>query len=817
MDSLEKIVERIETPLIFATEGAYNRLSLVRNLETVMTSLARRIKNRAMVEISEFQRIEIERIAGLLIKLFNGYDGVSPEFKRCRLAEAIRHVSELKTIVKTIPIKPVDGCRSLMRKDEEKGDDVLSRGVQTINGVGPRIAELLAKKGLFTIEDLLYFLPRRYEDRRVICRIPELMPGSRQTISGKITHADMRVYGKRRIFDVSVDDGHGILRAKWFRGRESFLRGTFTLGRRIILTGQISRLPFEKEMIHPDYEILDDNEDQLLNFKRIVPIYSETEGLRQKTLRRIMWQVVRDYAHLLRNPIPDEISRKRRLIDTQEALRQAHFPGTDQEIQAYQETRSDAQRTLIYREFFYFQLGLALRKSGRIVEQGISFKIGGGMRKRFYGSLPFAFTAAQQRVVAEIERDMASVRSMNRLLQGDVGSGKTVVSMVAMITACENGYQSALMAPTEILAAQHYQKLKSWSEKIDLKIELLTGSIKTVERKTLLSRLSSGEIDIVIGTHALIQEGIAFQKLGLAVIDEQHRFGVIQRAALREKGIVPDLLVMTATPIPRTLAMTVYGDLDVSIIDEMPPGKKTIRTKVFYETQRDGVYEIVRHEVRKGNQAFIVYPLVEESDNFDLRDATRMAEHLQQEVFPECHIGLVHGRMKAIEKDRIMADFTEKRIQILVATTIIEVGIDIPEASVMVIENAERFGLSQLHQLRGRVGRSDIASHCILMAQHGGSGDALKRLRIMEATNDGFRIAEEDLSIRGPGEFMGTRQSGLPDFRIGNINRDGLILSDAKADAFSLVDEDPCLEKPEHCPLKEALLQRGKPDLGRTG
>jgi ATP-dependent DNA helicase RecG len=817
MNSLEKIVEKIEAPLIFATESAYDRLLLVRNLETVMTSLARQVKNRAKGEIPESERVEIERIAGLLIKLFSGYDGVSPEFKRGRLAKAVRLVAELKTIVRTMPVKRIDGGRSLMLKDEGKGDDLLSRCVQTVHGVGPRIAELLARKGLFTIEDLLYFLPRRYEDRRMICRITELIPGSQQTISGKITHADMRVYGKRRIFEVSVDDGHGILKAKWFRGRESFLRGTFTVGRRIMLTGEISRLPFEKEMIHPDYEILDDNEDQLLNFKRIVPIYSETEGLRQKTLRRIMWQAVRDYADQLRIPVPDEISGKHRLMDTQEALRQVHFPDANQEIQSYQEARSDAHRTLIYREFFYFQLDLALRKSDRIVEQGISFKIGGGMRKRFYDALPFTLTAAQQRVVAEIERDMASVRSMNRLLQGDVGSGKTVVSIAAMITACENGHQSALMAPTEILAAQHYRKLKKWSEKIDLKIELLTGSIKTAERKTLLSRLASGEIDIVIGTHALIQEGVAFKKLGLVIIDEQHRFGVIQRAMLREKGIVPDLLVMTATPIPRTLAMTVYGDLDISIIDEMPPGKKMIRTKVFFETQRDRVYDIIRHEVGKGNQAFIVYPLVEESDNLDLRDATGMAEHLRQEVFPNCHTGLVHGRMKAIEKDRIMADFAEKKIQILVATTIIEVGIDIPEASVMVIENAERFGLSQLHQLRGRVGRSDVPSYCILLARHNDSGDALKRLRIMEATNDGFRIAEEDLSIRGPGSFMGTRQSGLPDFRIGNIIRDGRILGDAKTDAFSLVDEDPRLEKPEHRLLKEAMLRRGRPDLGRTG
>jgi ATP-dependent DNA helicase RecG len=408
---------------------------------------------------------------------------------------------------------------------------------------------------------------------------------------------------------------------------------------------------------------------------------------------------------------------------------------------------------------------------------------------------------------------------MNRLLQGDVGSGKTIVSMAAMIIACENGYQAAMMAPTEILAEQHYRNLKVWSEIIGLKIELLTGSLKTAEKRELQAQLLAGDIDIAIGTHALIQEGVVFRNLALVVVDEQHRFGVLQRSMLRKKGTVPDVLVMTATPIPRTLAMTVYGDLDVSVIDELPPGKKEIRTKVFSETQRNRVYEIIRREVQKGHQIFIVYPLVAESENLDLKDATRMSEHLQKEIFPESRIGLIHGRMKGPEKEQVMAGFIGKQIQILVSTTVIEVGIDIPKASLMVIEHAERFGLSQLHQLRGRVGRGDIPSFCILMVQHSRSDDARKRLRIMEETNDGFRIAEEDLIIRGPGEFMGTRQAGLPDFRVANIIRDGDILNHAKADAFALVENDPRLEKPGHLSLLEALLKRwaGRLDLAKTG
>ncbi|MDD1748819.1 MAG: ATP-dependent DNA helicase RecG [Methanothrix sp.] len=768
--------------------------------------------------ISESQSFEIRRIAGLLMRLFNGFDSMPVEGKKGRLGEAIRHVAEMKALVKGISAKSGGERWSATLKNEGNAD-VLSSHVRSLRGVGPRIAEYFARKGLFTIEDLLYFLPRQYEDRRIIYCISELVPGLRQTTLGKVTRSGVRFFGKRRIFEVTLDDGHGVLNAKWFEGRGSFLRGTFTPGRRVVLSGEVSRSPFEKEMIHPDYEILEDNEDQSLNFKRIVPIYSETEGLHQKTLRRIMWQVVRDYARLLQSPIPDEVSRKHRLMDIREAIRQLHFPDADQDIQAYQDTRSDAHKTLIFGEFFSFQLGLALQKRAGIIEQGISFKKDGEMKKRFYDSLPFTLTGAQQRVVEEIERDMASSRSMNRLLQGDVGSGKTVVSMVAMITACENGYQSALMAPTEILAAQHYRKLKAWSEKVGINIELLTSSIKEGDKRKTLARLMTGEIDIVIGTHALIQEGVVFRKLGLVVIDEQHRFGVIQRVALRKKGMVPDLLVMTATPIPRTLAMTLYGDLDVSTIDELPPGKKAIRTKVFFEDQRTSVYEIISREIRTGNQVFIVYPLVEESDSLNLRDAVRMANHLQREIFPCCRVGLIHGRMKAGDKDRIMTEFTRKKIQILVATTIIEVGVDIPEASLIVIEHAERFGLSQLHQLRGRVGRSDIPSYCILLAQRNGSADARKRLRIMEDTNDGFRIAEEDLAIRGPGEFMGTRQSGLPDFRVANIIRDGRILSDAKSDAFSLVAEDPHLEKKDHSPIKEVMLRRwgGRLDLGRTG
>lgn len=816
VESVNKIVEKMEVPLLFAAGNAYEHLPLVKNLETVMTILLRRLRDQLHRKLQP-QNDEMDRLSYKLLKLFNGYDSAPQEQKKNRLAEAIGHVSALKDITGNLKASPGKDQRQPIQNKED--NTVLSLPIVSVRGVGSRIAELLAKKNLTAIEDMLYFLPRRYEDRRTICRITETVPGIKQTVVGKIAFAAIRFYGRRKIFEVTVDDGHGTLKAKWFKGREAFLRGTFKPEKRIILTGKVTGFPFEREMIHPDFEILDDNEDQLLHFKRIVPVYSETEGLHQKTLRRIMWHVVRDYASHLESHVPEEIRRKRQLISIREAISQVHFPGADQEIEAYQENRSDAHRSLIYDEFFFFQLGMALRKMSGLLEQGIAFRPGGEILKRFYAALPFSLTHAQQRVISEIQQDMTSIRSMNRLLQGDVGSGKTIVSMAAMIIAAESGYQAAMMAPTEILAEQHYRNLKVWSDKIGLKIELLTGSQKTAEKTALKSKLMTGEIDIAIGTHALIQEGVSFRNLGLVVVDEQHRFGVLQRSMLRKKGMVPDVLVMTATPIPRTLAMTMYGDLDVSVIDELPPGRKEIKTRVFSENQRNRVYDIIRREVQKGNQIFIVYPLVAESEGLDLRDATRMSEHLQKEIFPEFRIGLIHGRMKGSVKDKVMEAFIGKQIQILVSTTVIEVGIDIPKASLMIIEHAERFGLSQLHQLRGRVGRSDTPSFCILLVQHTRSDDARKRLRIMEETNDGFRIAEEDLIIRGPGEFMGTRQAGLPDFRVADIVRDGHILNHAKKDAFELVADDPRLEKPDHLSLLEALLKRwsGRLDLAKTG
>jgi len=490
--------------------------------------------------------------------------------------------------------------------------------------------------------------------------------------------------------------------------------------------------------------------------------------------------------------LPADLRQRQKLIGRPAALRQIHFPPEDAALEDYEGARSPAHRRLIFEEVFWLALGLSVKRGKRIKEsKGATIKIDEPIKRRIASVLPFKLTEAQRRVVKEIFRDLKSDAPMNRLLQGDVGSGKTIVALIAMLAAMENGYQTALMAPTEILAEQHARNIKRILAKSPYRVELLIGSIKAADKRRLHEAIGAGEIHACIGTHALIQENVSFKNLGLAVIDEQHRFGVMQRADLRERGLNPDVLVMTATPIPRSLAMTVYGDLDVSIIDEMPPGRTPIVTKVFADNadDRKEVKKLLTRELRAGRQVYVVYPLVEESEKLDLRDATRRYEYLRDAVFPKFSVGLLHGRMKSEEKEKVMRGFVSGEIQILVSTTVIEVGVDVPNASVMVIEHAERFGLSQLHQLRGRVGRGAEQSYCVLLASDKQTEVARERLGIMEETNDGFKIAEKDLEIRGPGEIMGTRQAGLPEFRVANLVRDLEILQAARKEAEFYVNQ----------------------------
>ncbi|MGO8989499.1 MAG: ATP-dependent DNA helicase RecG [bacterium] len=694
--------------------------------------------------------------------------------------------------------------------------------IQYVKGVGPRLAKLFEKKGILTVEDALYFLPRCYEDRSNLKKISELKAGRKETGFGEVLLSGVAFYQgrKKRVFETVVGDGSGTITLKWFHGNERYLRERFKKGRQLIFSGEVRWFNYQREIHHPDVEIVDgDIEKDYLNFKRIVPIYSETEGLYQRTLRRLMKAILDGYADELSSPIPPEIVERQDLIDFSEAFRRVHFPHEGEPVEALNLQRSDAHRRIIFDEFFFLELGMALKKRGVALETGISFKTDGVLVQNLLNLLSFKLTSAQERALAEIKEDLERPHPMNRLIQGDVGSGKTVVALLTCLDVVESGYQAAIMAPTEVLAEQHFLNLHRWVEPLGVKVALLTSSVKGSEREDLYRSIGNGDIHLVIGTHAVIQEAVEFRRLGLAIIDEQHKFGVVQRGLLKKKGGNPDVLVMTATPIPRTLAMTVYGDLDVSLIDEMPPGRVPVETKVFPEPARAKVYRIVEEEVKKGRQAFIVYPLVEESEKLDLRDATRMAEHLQKEVFPEFRIGLLHGRMKSDEKEAIMMEVKEGRIQILVATTVIEVGIDIPNASVMVVEHAERFGLSQLHQLRGRIGRGRYPSKCILLAQYRSSEEARVRLRAMEKTTDGFKIAEEDLTLRGPGEFFGIRQSGLPDFRVAHIIRDTPVLIEARKEAFRLIQEDPDLAHPSHAGVRDILTRRwkGRMELGTIG
>jgi ATP-dependent DNA helicase RecG len=694
--------------------------------------------------------------------------------------------------------------------------------IQYVKGVGPKLAKLFEKKGILTVEDALYFLPRIYEDRRDLKKISELKAGRKETGMGEILLSGVAFYQnkRKRIFEVVVGDGNGTITLKWFRGNERYLRGRFKKGRKLIFSGEVRWFNYQKEIHHPDVEIVDgDIEKDYLNFKRIVPIYSETEGLYQRTLRKLMKTILEGYADEISSPFPQEIVERQGLIDFSEAFRRVHFPPDGESIDLLNLQRSDGHRRIIFDEFFFLELMMALKKRGVALESGVSFRTDGALVQRLLNLLSFKLTHAQERTLAEIKEDLGKPHPMNRLIQGDVGCGKTVVALLTCLYVVECGYQAAIMAPTEVLAEQHFLNLHRWLEPLGIKVALLTSSIKSSEREDLYQRIRNGDIQLVIGTHAVIQEAVEFHRLGLAIIDEQHKFGVVQRGLLKKKGENPDVLVMTATPIPRTLAMTIYGDLDVSLIDEMPPGRMPVETKVYPESTRSRVYRIVEEEVRRGRQAFIVYPLVEESEKLDLKDATRMAEHLRKDIFPEFRIGLLHGRMKSDEKEAIMMEFKEGRIQILVATTVIEVGIDIPNASVMVVEHAERFGLSQLHQLRGRIGRGRYPSKCILLAQYRSSEEAKVRLRAMEKTTDGFKIAEEDLALRGPGEFFGIRQSGLPDFRVAHIIRDTPILIEARKEAFRLIQEDPELVHPSHAGVRDILIKRwkGRMELATIG
>ena len=680
----------------------------------------------------------------------------------------------------------------------------LDTEVQYVKGVGPRVAGLLSKLNIRTAGDLLHHFPRRYEDRTHFARIAGLEHGQTATIRGTVLAADnANTKGRLTLTKVVVDDGSGSIVLTWFNQKwrkDQFLK---MRGRDVVAYGTVQAGRWGVEMASPEVEVYSDTGDPLSS-GRVVPIYPLTEGVFQITMRKIIYGAVNTYASLVEEILPEDLRNRLDLMDAQDAIRNIHFPESDAALQA-------ARKRLVFEELFLLQLALAMRKRGiEAPGQGIAFKIPPDFDQDLKRILPFELTGAQRRVIREIAADMSRPICMNRLLQGDVGSGKTVVALAAMLIAVKNGYQAALMAPTEILAEQHYlgiSRLLGEDDLMGIRVDLLTGSLRSRHRREVNERIASGQTQIIIGTHALIQEGVEFRKLGLAIIDEQHRFGVMQRAALMEKGLSPDILVMTATPIPRTLTLTVYGDLDVSIIDELPPGRKPIKTHWKQIGERKRVYSALRTLIDQGRQAYVVCPLIEESDKLQVQAATELAEFLQTEVFPDLKIGLLHGGMKSDEKDAVMKSFRACETHILVATTVIEVGVDVPNATVMVIEDADRFGLAQLHQLRGRVGRGDEQSYCVMICE-GNSQDSIKRMTTMASTNDGFVIAEEDLKLRGPGEFYGTKQSGLAELTLTDIFRDVPILEIARKEAFAVVDKDPTLSNAAFARLRRDLLKK---------
>lgn len=673
--------------------------------------------------------------------------------------------------------------------------------IQYIKNVGPQRAKLLNKLGVFITSDLLYHFPRRYEDRSNLKKAYQLVDGEVETIAGKVMGSqDIRPRKGLTITKVGIHDGTAMVYAVWFN--QPYVKKQLPEGAELIVTGKVERKFGSVQIMVNDYEV-DSQAGEAIHTARIVPVYPTTERLPQRVLRSVIKNVVDTFAERVEEFLPEFLLHKYRLPDIVSALKEIHFPESMDKAER-------ARKRFAFEELFLLQLGVARIKNSFTQDVvGISHKPNGLLVREFLKILPFTLTKAQDKALSDIIMDMESDQPMNRLVQGDVGSGKTVVAAIALLKTIDSGFQGALMAPTEILAEQHYLGLQEILEPIGIKVALLTGSLSKKEKSALLSEIEDGSINLVVGTHALVQEVVVFHRLGLAVTDEQHRFGVKQRAVLQSKGTNPDVLVMTATPIPRTLALTVYGDLDISVIDELPPGRKPVKTTWVNAGQRKRVYNFIRQQVAEGRQVYLVCPLVEESEKLAVEAATQMAERLQTEVFPDLQIALLHGRMKSEEKERVMQGLRDKNVQILVSTTVIEVGVNIPNATVMVIEDADRFGLAQLHQLRGRVGRGEHQSHCILIANPK-TDEGRARMDIMQKTGDGFVIAEEDLKLRGPGDFFGTRQSGLPDLKVADILHDIAILEAARKEAFAVIKNDPDLTKPEYQLLRQYLLEKFK-------
>ncbi len=767
-----RLIERLMRPLLLARKLSGRGIARLKGLDNYF--------KKVLQEESDSVSAEVLKRAQTLVAPLEALDDFPESEKAEKLERFLKGMLALRGEV--------------LSRAYEESQKALFKDVQYLKGVGPRIAAYLRKKDIHTVRDLLFMTPRRFEDRRELLTIARLQPGRFQVTSGTVELVEELNFGGRRVFEVVISDGTGFLSLKWFNFNRGYMRKTYRRGIPLVVSGEVRIFRGHKEMVHPDVEFGTPGPEAL----GYMPVYPEIEGIHGKHLRRIVKRTVEDYARYVISVVPVEVEHSAKLMSLSEAVRAIHEPelfcGDDR---SPEDVFREARRRVLFEELFILEVGMALRKKQFRSEKAVALKVDVELFKRFIDSLPFKLTRAQRRVIEEINSDLGRASPMNRLLQGDVGSGNTVVAMAAASVAIGNGYQVAVMAPTEILAEQHYQTFVQAFSRLGVQVCLLTSSLRKAQRQRYLRLIRQGDIHIVVGTHAIIQEDVGFKNLILGIVDEQHRFGVVQRARLRQKGVSPHILVMTATPIPRTLAMTIYGDLDISVIDEMPPGRKPVITRIYRENQRSTPYTFMRQLLEKGFQGYVVLPLIEESEKLDLRSAIETYEKLSSGMFARFNVGLLHGRLPSDEREEIMRRFKEGEIQLLVATTVIEVGIDVPNAAVMIVENAERFGLSQLHQLRGRVGRGREQAYMFLVYSSSISRKGISRLKIMEETTDGFKIAEKDLEIRGPGEIFGTRQWGIPDSRMMEMLADPKLLSLARKEAFKVVSQEYALSEVE--------------------
>ena len=827
-EQFQQWLDRVARPIEFATRDAFAHLPTVKNLSHFVSSqVMQALSDRAYPRAIEAALLQLRELFREDQQLFPA------EEQRRRLQDAMVILGVLRESASNSAKawqEPEPLAMSQPIVKESSAQPWWEQPIRFAKGVGPKRTALLQRFRIETVEDALWTLPWRYEDRSVMTPIGQLVPGTQASICGTIIKSEAKKARSRRlsILDIVVEDATGRLQAVFFN--QPFLEQFFTVGTSVMLTGRVvagAQGWVAMKMEVTQYEVLGAETEAPLHVGRIVPVYHETKGWTSRQMRVLMKGLLEAHIAEAQELLPVSLRARYRLPPIQQAIQDVHFPQAGTDGGQLDRGLTPAHRRLAFEELFVLQLALASRQ--RVMKEEVKqvlFNPKTPLLGKLDRALPFRLTAAQERVNREILSDMTSLKPMNRLVQGDVGSGKTIVAVQAMVLACGSGYQAALMAPTEILAEQHYRTMKGFLEPLGLSVVLVSGGGRAAARKAVRELVASGAAQVVIGTHAVIQQGVTFAKLGLVVVDEQHRFGVLQRKTLMEKGYKPDVLVLTATPIPRTLAMTVYGDLDVSVIDQMPPGRKPVRTFLLGDSQKGRAYQILRDELRSGRQAYVVYPLVEESEKTDLQAAMQGAEQLQANELAEFRVGLLHGKMKSEEKERVMASYKKGEIQVLVATTVVEVGVDVPNATVMMIEHAERFGLAQLHQLRGRVGRSAHQSYCLLIASGGvlfgskkpkDAGEApsaaRERLDALVRSTDGFVIAEEDLRIRGPGEFFGFRQWGMPEFRVANLLRDAELLQQARQEAFALLKQDPQLKLPVHRALREAMLRRWETKL----